>query len=268
MTTNIEQCKPDLILKETFIDSGGRQVYDVIEVVQWGEGYVAEDVIGQAHLPVDPRIKELEAQIEVKDQRIANQVTRIKELEAELRDYGVANEYLKQRIRHEAAWGADRIKELSHAESCHIATILRRDTTIRELKEQRSAISAADETARDKSDKRIKKLKAEFAQLLKRDTRNLKHLITANETINGLEAELRKCQALMSDVLRCQRYTWREDGSGYTTDNPTGKWMLAIDVLRALESADGDCDYGWLGGYTFNSTTKSDYARWLISGEK
>jgi len=55
----------DLTLKPTFIDRGGKQVYDVIEPTFLDDGRSGEDItLGQVRIAPDPRIVQLEAKID------------------------------------------------------------------------------------------------------------------------------------------------------------------------------------------------------------
>jgi hypothetical protein len=54
--------------------------------------------------------------------------------------------------------------------------------------------------------------------------------MAGNRLLNETKAH-NKATAQLEAVNNCQRYT--HHNGGYTTDNPTGKWMKAEDVINA-----------------------------------
>ena len=57
--------------------------------------------------------------------------------------------------------------------------------------------------------------------------------ISKRATFECPACKAEELEAQVEAVRNCQRYTHHH--GGYTTDNPTGKWMLSEDVLAALE---------------------------------
>jgi hypothetical protein len=61
----------DLTLKPTFVDRGGSQVYDVLRTETYPDGLeFATTHIGQARLPVDPKLDEMRQEILERDVQI------------------------------------------------------------------------------------------------------------------------------------------------------------------------------------------------------